>query len=225
MLRCLALTLYRRGHTVIILGEDGHLAIHHQLDAGQTQHLIAQDAFDMVLGDPLHRLGKFRVFLLHAGGDIFEQRQTVAEQTGGEDDIAGIVAPERRGIAHFLSQSPAPHMLHRAHIGGLGARLATDFRIALHLHGIDAALAQFHRHGQPHRPTSDNQNVSGGGQGSEGHGVVLGFSCFGDQASKLVTKSGGGSGPHSERLSSGRCSCDSQSKSAAMKSISAEYSQ
>ena len=143
-------------------GEPGGEA---QIDRGQRQHVIAQHRLHFVLRDPLRGLGEVVVFHSGAIERVLDPRQGMPAEPGREDDIGGIGGRQRRGPADALGDAPAPHVLHRAHVGGLGARLMADALVLLDDDGADAAPSQLDRGGEAHRPGADDQHLGGIGRG------------------------------------------------------------
>ena len=90
---------------------------------GSFRDPLVQDLLDGILRHPLGRFGEARIAALGALEGILDHRKRAAEQRRREYDVGWIVVGERRYGAQRLRDAPAPHVLHRARIGGLGARL------------------------------------------------------------------------------------------------------
>jgi hypothetical protein len=90
---------------------------------------------------------------------VLDHRERAAEQGGREHDIGRIVVGQGRGGAQRGGNAPAPHVLHRARIGGLGTRLRPGAQALLDQHHGDAARAELDRKRQPDWSGADDQHL------------------------------------------------------------------
>ena len=90
---------------------------------------------------------------------VLDDRERAAEQPGRKHDVGRIVVRQRRGFPELRRNPPAPQVLHRADVGGLGAGLRAGARILLDHESRYAAKAELDRERQPGRSRTDDQNV------------------------------------------------------------------
>ena len=108
-------------HAVRVLAQVQQFAAVADLDARQRLRVIAQHALDRVLRNPLRMLRIQRIASGRAVHGVLVPGQLDAGQARAEHHI-GRVVHARRGGPQAVRDAPAPQVLARAHIGGLGAR-------------------------------------------------------------------------------------------------------
>ncbi len=118
-----------------------------------------QNLLDGILRHPLRGFGKARIAAFLAGKGVFDGGERAAVERRREHHVGWIVVRQRRRSAQRFSQTPAPHMLHGANIGGLGARLRAGARTPFDHGHRDAAQTELDGERQPDRTRADNKDL------------------------------------------------------------------
>jgi hypothetical protein len=127
--------------------------------AGQLRDPLVQDLLDRILRHPLRRLGKTRVAALGALERVFDHGERAPEQRGRKHDVGRVVGWQRRCGAQRIGHSPAPQVLHGAHVGGLGARLRPGAQALFDQRDGHPAQAEFDGEREADRAGADHQHL------------------------------------------------------------------
>ncbi len=148
-----------RADTARLLRERDQLGLEPQVDGRKLRHVGAEHLLERVLRHPLRVLGIERALGRRAVERVLEPRQRMTAQPRREHDVRGIVDAERRGLAQVVRNAPAPQMLARAHVGGLGSRRVADPVVALDHQARDPAAPELDGKRKSGRPGPHDQHL------------------------------------------------------------------